>query len=80
MNGRIPMLGQQQPQQIAPMQYVVGCYMTVLPVVAAAVLAVPTDPSYPNMAPSQIADQAWRITIEAMKKIGIQIPELPPEP
>ena len=78
MNGRIPMLGQQPPQQIVAIQQVVGCYMSVLPIVTEAVLR-DKDQSPAADIPDRIADQAWRITIAAMKKIGIGIPELPPE-
>jgi hypothetical protein len=79
MNGRVPVLGQQQQQQqIMAIQQVVGCYMSLLPVVASSVLndkeTIVEDPS------GRIADQAWKITLAAMKKIGIHVPEVPTEP
>ena len=75
MNGRVPTLGQQQ--QIMAMQQVVGCYMQLLPIVASAVLN--DKEAIFEEAPGVIADQAWKITLEAMKRIGIKVPELPTE-
>jgi hypothetical protein len=80
MNGRVPILGQQpqpQQQQIMAIGQVVACYMSLLPVVTAAALA---DKDGPEDVPAWVVQKAWQITVAAMKKIGICVPEVPTEP
>jgi hypothetical protein len=72
----VPLVGQQQQQQQAMAhQMVVSCYLSLVPIVAQVVLAQPDMYAAREEIPDRIADEAWRVTAAAVKKIGIKISE-----
>lgn len=84
---QVPLLGRQgqsqqeqdQQQQAVAHQMVVSCYLSLVPVVAGAILAH-TD-TYPDreQIPERIAEEAWRVTGAVVKRLGITIPEERPQ-
>jgi hypothetical protein len=68
---------QQQAQQMSANQLVVGCYLSLVPIVAQTILAQTDTYCNREEVPDRIADEAWKVTAAAMKKIGIQVAERP---
>ena len=84
MNGPIiPILGQQQQQQQQQQQamahqVVVSTYLSLIPVVAQTVLSHTDMYADQEQIPDRIADEAWRVTAAAVRKLGINIPDQRP--
>ena len=74
------MLGQQQQQQqMMAHQMVVQTYLGLIPVVAGNLLGHADMYGDRDAIPEMIADEAWKVTRAAVKKIGIQIPDQAPD-
>ena len=77
---RIPLIGQQQQQQqLMAHQLVVSTYLSLIPIVAQTVLTRTEMYEDQEKVPDRIADEAWRVTRAAVRKIGVEIPERPQE-
>jgi len=75
----IPVIGQRsQQQQMMANQMVVSTYLSLIPVVAGNLLANAELYADRDEIPNRIADEAWKVTRAAVKKIGIDIPEKEP--
>lgn len=78
-NPGVHLVGQQEQQQRVIMnQMVINTYLGLIPVVASAVLQRTEMYDDHDAIPDRIADEAWRVTRAAVKKIGIEIPEEAP--
>ena len=78
-NGAIPLLGQQQQQQqMMAHQMVVQVYLNLIPVVASNLLGHADMYADRDEIPERIAEEAWKVTRAAVKKIGINIPDQAP--
>lgn len=72
---QIPMIGQQEAAKQAAMhQFVMACYMGLVPVVAARELDH-LEPFGDRDISRAIADRAWDITRAVVKKVGIEVPD-----
>lgn len=79
---RVPLLGQQsqqQQQQAIAHQIVTTCYLSLVPIVAQSVLSNPAMYCSPDEIPERIADEAWRCTAAAVRRLGVKVPDHRPE-
>lgn len=73
---QVPLVGQQtQQRQMMMHQLVMNTYLGLIPVVASAVMQRTEMYDDRDAIPDRIADEAWRVTRAAVKKIGIEMPE-----
>lgn len=74
MQGPVPMIGQQAAVQRAQAhQVVMGCYLGLIPVVAAKELERADTFGDQEAVAEAVAEKAWRITAVAVKRLGIEV-------